>query len=306
MDIDLGTYNINVKAIEKAITKKTKAIFVAHTLGNPVDLKPILVLAKKYNLWLVEDNCDALGSEYNGKRTGSFGHISTCSFYPPHHITTGEGGAVLTSDKMLHKIIVSFRDWGRDCWCNTGEDDTCKKRFSRQYGDLPLGYDHKYVYSHIGYNLKMTDMQAAIGVAQIDKLAGFTKKRRQNFKILYDFFKKFEDYFILPETAVGSNPSWFGFPVLVKQNAPFSRANIVDYLEKNRIATRMLFGGNLTRQPAYMSMKFRKVGSLRKTDIVMNDLFWVGVYPGLSKDELGFIMETVEKFIEKNKIKRGK
>jgi CDP-6-deoxy-D-xylo-4-hexulose-3-dehydrase len=299
IDISLGTYNIIATQIEKAITKKTKAILIAHTLGNPVNLSLILKITQKHNLWLLEDNCDSLGSQYKGKYTGTFGHISTCSFYPPHHITMGEGGAVLTNNSLLSRIIMSLRDWGRDCWCESGRDNTCKKRFSQKFGNLPYGYDHKYVYSHIGYNLKVTDMQAAIGTAQLEKLPEFIEARKGNFKYLYKVFKAYDDYFMLPEAEQNSLPSWFGFPVLVKTNAPFKRSDIVNYLEQRRIATRMLFGGNLIKQPAYKNIKYRVSGSLRNTDFVMNNLFWIGVYPGLNKQMLSYIKKTVDAFFRK-------
>ncbi|MFA5095950.1 MAG: lipopolysaccharide biosynthesis protein RfbH [Candidatus Omnitrophota bacterium] len=299
IDVRLGTYNINTAQIEKAVTKRTKAIFVAHTLGNPVNLRDIVGLAKKYRLWFIEDNCDALGSKYQGKYTGAFGDISTCSFYPAHHITMGEGGAVLTNDPRLRKIIISLRDWGRDCWCETGTDNTCKHRFSRKFGRLPYGYDHKYVYSHIGYNLKVTDMQAAIGCAQLDKLPKFIKARKNNFKFLYDVLTSYGDYFALPEPEKYSEPSWFGFPVLVKETAPFKRADIVNYLEHKKIATRMLFGGNLTKQPAYQNIRHRVSGGLKNTDLVMHNLFWLGVYPGLTMPMLAYIKKTLEGFLEK-------
>jgi len=298
IDIDLGTYNIKAENIEKVITKKTKAIFIPHTLGNPAELGKILRIVKKYNLWFIEDNCDALGSKYNGRYTGTFGHISTNSFYPAHHITMGEGGAVLTNDALLNRIIMSYRDWGRDCWCQAGHDNTCGKRFAQKFGSLPFGYDHKYVYSQIGYNLKVTDMQAAIGVAQLEKLPGFTEARIRNFNLIYSGLKKYERYFILPQAAKNSEPSWFGFPLLVKSSAQFTRADIVLHLEKNKIATRMLFGGNLTKQPAYQGVKFRIAGDLRNTDLVMNNLFWIGVYPGISKVHISYIICVFEKFIK--------
>lgn len=297
IDIELGTYNIQVDKIEKAISEKTKAIFIAHTLGNPVNLDKIVEIVKRHNLWLIEDNCDALGSEYNGRYTGTFGHISTCSFYPPHHITMGEGGAVLTNDSNLKKIILSFRDWGRECWCEPGCDNTCGKRFSWQFGKLPFGYDHKYVYSHIGYNLKITDMQAAVGVAQLEKLPKFIQKRRANFKTLFNNLKRYERYFILPQATKNSNPSWFGFPITVKDNASFTRDEIVKYLEQNKVATRMLFGGNLTKQPAYQDIKYRVFDTLKNTDLVMNNLFWIGVYPGISNNMLKYILECFDKFL---------
>lgn len=310
IDIDLGTYNIQVDKIEKAISKKTKAIFVAHTLGNPANLEKILKITKKHNLWFIEDNCDALGSKYGSvgssqgkwKYTGTFGDISTSSFYPAHQITMGEGGAVLTNDLKLKRIIASFRDWGRDCWCESGHDNTCGKRFSWQLGKLPFGYDHKYIYSHIGYNLKITDMQAAIGVAQLKKLPSFIGLRKRNFDYFYKFFKKYKKYFLLPKPEKNSQSCWFGFPLLVKKTAPFTRNEIVNYLEENKIATRMLFGGNLTKQPAYQDIKYRIFGSLRNTDLVMNNLFWIGVYPGITNEKFRYIKKTIERFF-KSKLK---
>jgi CDP-6-deoxy-D-xylo-4-hexulose-3-dehydrase len=298
IDVKLGTYNIDPGKIEKTINKKTRAIFTAHTLGNPIAIDEIKKIVKKYNLWWIEDNCDSLGSKYRGRYTGTFGDISTSSFYPPHHITMGEGGAVLTNDPVLRRIIMSFRDWGRDCWCETGQDNTCRKRFSQKFGDLPYGYDHKYVYSHIGYNLKVTDMQAAIGVAQLKKLPGFIEKRKKNFKFLYSIFKEYKDYLILPEPEKYSEPSWFGFPVLVKESAPFKRADVVNYLESRKIATRMLFGGNLTKQPAYKNTRYKIIGSLEKTDLVMNNLFWIGVYPGLTNQMLSYTKKTIVDFFK--------
>ncbi|MDP8229907.1 MAG: lipopolysaccharide biosynthesis protein RfbH [Candidatus Gorgyraea atricola] len=298
VDINLGTYNIQAERIEKAISKKTKAIFIAHTLGNPADMDKILKIVKRHKLWFIEDNCDSMGSRYRKKYTGAFGHIATCSFYPSHHITMGEGGAVLTNDLLLKRIILSFRDWGRDCWCEPGHDNTCGKRFSQQFGGLPDGYDHKYIYSHIGYNLKITDMQAAIGVAQLKKLPGFIRARKENFKFLYAFFKKYERYFVLPLEAKNSDPSWFGFPVLVKKDAPFTRNETVKYLEKNKIATRMLFGGNLIKHPAYENIKYRIHGSLKNTDMVMDNLFWIGVYPGIKKEQIEFICSIFDKMLK--------
>jgi CDP-6-deoxy-D-xylo-4-hexulose-3-dehydrase len=299
VDIKSPTFNIDPELIEGAVTSKTKAIFIPHTLGSPADLDKILKIVKKYNLWLVEDNCDALGSKFNGKYTGTFGDISTCSFYPAHHITMGEGGAVLTNNLELKKIIASFRDWGRDCWCEPGCDDTCKKRFSWKLGDLPPGYDHKYIYSHIGYNLKITDMQSAIGLAQLKKLPKFIKDRKNNFNSLYKFLKKYEKYLILPEAEKNSDPAWFGFPVLVKETAPFKRGEIVNYLEENKIATRMLFGGNLLKQPAYKNIKFRTDGNLKNTNLAMNDLFWIGVYPGITKEKINYVLGILGNFFEK-------
>lgn len=299
IDVELGTYNINVSKIEKAITKKTKAIFVAHTLGNPVDLDKIMKIVKEYKFWFIEDNADSLGSKYKDGYTGTFGHISTCSFYPAHMVTMGEGGAVLTNDSLLRRILLSFRDWGRDCFCEPGHDNTCGKRFSQQFGKLPFGYDHKYVYSHIGYNLKITDMQAAVGCAQLKKLNGFIRARKRNFDYLYNNLERYERYFILPKATKNSEPSWFGFPILIKENAPFTRADIVNYLEKNKIATRMLFGGNLAKQPAYQETKYKTLGTLKNTDLVMDNLFWIGVYPGLTDNMLKFILECFNKFFSK-------
>lgn len=306
VDIKLGSYNIKTDKIEKAISPKTKAIFIAHTLGNPADIKKILKVTNKYGLWLIEDNCDALGSKYNGRYTGAFGDISTFSFYPAHHITMGEGGAILTNSPELKRIVASLRDWGRDCWCEPGKDNSCKKRFSWKLGDLPFGYDHKYVYSHIGYNLKITDMQAAIGVAQLKKLPRFIKDRQKNFNSLYDFLKKYEKYFILPEAEKNSSPSWFGFPILVKESAPFERADIVNYLEKNKIATRMLFGGNLLRQPAYQNIKCRVPRDLKNTDLVMKNLFWIGVYPGIKQRQLSYVRKIFSGFLSKYKMLSAK
>ncbi|MCG2712468.1 MAG: lipopolysaccharide biosynthesis protein RfbH [Candidatus Omnitrophica bacterium] len=300
IDIELATYNIDPVKIKKAISKKTKAIFVAHTLGNPFNLEAVLKIAKKHDLFIIEDNCDALGSKYKDRFTGTYGHIATLSFYPAHHMTMGEGGAVLTSDLVLRRALLSLRDWGRDCWCGPGEDNSCNKRFTQQHGKLPYGYDHKYVYSHIGYNLKVTDMQAAIGVAQLKKLKGFIEKRKDNFAFLHKSLKKFEKYLLLPQATKNSDPSWFGFSILVKENAPFSRNDIVNHLEDSKIATRMLFGGNLTKQPAYAGVKMKVVGKLKNTDLVMNNLFWIGVYPGLTKKMLNYIWGQFDIFFKKN------
>ncbi len=298
LDVKMGTYNIKVDLIEDAITENTKAIFVPHTLGNPVDLKNLMKIAKNNDLWFVEDNCDALGSKYNSKFTGSFGHISTCSFYPAHHITMGEGGAVLTDDPILKEIIASFRDWGRDCWCEPGCDNTCGKRFGWQLGKLPYSYDHKYVYSHVGYNLKVTDMQAAVGVEQLKKLPKFIETRKANFKKIYNELKTYEKYLVLPKKDKKSDPSWFGFPIMVKEDAPFSRNDIVEHLEKNKIATRMLFGGNLIKQPAYENINYRIVDSLSNTDKVMKQLFWVGVYPGITEEKMDYMINEFVSFFK--------
>jgi len=296
VDVDLGTYNIQADKIEKAISKKTKAIFVPHTLGNLVNISKISKIAKKYGLWFIEDSCDALGSLYKNKYTGTFGDMATFSFYPAHHLTMGEGGAVVTDDALLRKILLSFRDWGRDCWCEPGTDNSCGRRFLQKSGKLPFGYDHKYVYSHIGYNLKVTDMQAAVGVAQLKKLPKFIKARKKNFKSLYQHLKKYEEYLLLPQILNKADPSWFGFPLFVKKQSPFSRNDIVKFLEDNKIATRMLFGGNLIKQPAYKNMRFRVAGSLKNTDAVMNNLFWIGVYPGIDDQRLKYICRIFEKF----------
>ncbi len=299
VDVDLGYYNANVEEIKKAISPKTKAIFLAHTLGNPYDLDAIAAICKEHNLWLIEDNCDALGSIYNGKYTGTFGHIATCSFYPAHHITLGEGGALLTNDEILAKIIRSMRDWGRDCWCRTGNDNTCGMRFGWQLGDLPYGYDHKYIYSEIGYNLKVTDIQAALGVAQLEKLPDFVAKRKANFKTLYNALKKFEDYFVLPKWLDNADPSWFGFLLTVKEGLSFDRDTLVKFLLDKQIATRYLFAGNITKQPYFIDNKieYRVVGELKNTDLVMNNTFWIGVYPGLTAEMMEYVAASFEEFV---------
>jgi CDP-6-deoxy-D-xylo-4-hexulose-3-dehydrase len=298
IDVDIGTYNIQVDKVEDAITKKTKAIFLAHTLGNPFNLEKVLEICEKFNLWLIEDSCDALGSKYNNQYTGAFGHIATFSFYPAHHITMGEGGALVTNDSELKKLIVSFRDWGRDCWCEPGCDNTCNKRFEWKLGSVPFGYDHKYIYSHVGYNLKATDMQAAIGVEQLKKLPLFIKARQKNFKLLYDGLKKYEKYFILPEMESKADPSWFGFIISVRKNAGFTRNEIVKYLENNKIATRMLFAGNIIRHPSFKDVNYRVYENLNNTDFIMNNTFWIGVYPGLISEMIDYIINKIKKFIK--------
>ena len=298
VDVQLGTYDATMESIEAAIGPKTKAIVMAHTLGNPFNLDGVMSIAKEHNLFVVEDTCDAVGATYNDKPVGSFGDISTTSFYPAHHITMGEGGCVLVKSAPMKKIVESFRDWGRDCWCPPGNDDTCGRRFDWQLGELPYGYDHKYVYSHIGYNLKLTDMQAAVGVAQLKKLPDFIEARRHNFNRLYAGLKKFEEVLILPETTPNSNPSWFGFAITIRPGAPFSRLELVQHIESRRIGTRLLFGGNLMRQPAYIGMPHRVVGPLTNADIITDNTFWLGVYPGLNDEMVDFMVATVAEFIE--------
>ncbi len=297
VDVDIPTYNIDVDMMRKAITEKTKCIFIAHTLGNPFNLDAVTELARQHNLWVIEDNCDAFGSKYNGKYTGTFGHISTISFYPAHHITTGEGGAVCTNDEQLGKIIKSFRDWGRDCYCAGGENNTCGKRFSQQFGTLPYGYDHKYVYSEIGFNLKMTDMQAAIGAAQMDKLSLFCERRKTNFRELKRIFTKYSDYFILPKATENSDPAWFSYIVTVKENAPFKRDELTKYLNDNLIETRNLFAGNIVRQPAFIGKNYRIADHLNNSDYIMNNTFFLGTYPGNKVEKLNYIEKILDKFI---------
>jgi CDP-6-deoxy-D-xylo-4-hexulose-3-dehydrase len=297
VDVELETYNLDVSQLEAAIGPRTRAVIAAHTLGNPFDLDAVVDFAKRHDLWLIEDNCDALGSTYHGKPTGSFGDFGTLSFYPAHHITMGEGGAVLTNRPTLKLLIESFRDWGRDCWCEPGEDDTCGLRFEHQLGSLPRGYDHKYIYTHVGYNLKVTDMQAAVGVAQLAKLQAFVEARKRNWQLLYDGLKPFEDILLLPRATEHSDPSWFGFPITVRDEAPFDRNEVVRHLEERRIATRLLFGGNLTRQPAYEGLEFRTVGDLPRSDVVMNRSFWIGVYPGLTEEMIAFVVSEFERFV---------
>ncbi len=297
LDVTLPTYEIDVSQLEAARSEKTKAVFVAHTLGNVFDLDAVTDFVKKHNLWLIEDCCDALGSTWKGRRVGTFGDIATVSFYPAHHITLGEGGAVLTDKPNLQVLIESFRDWGRDCWCEPGKDNTCGKRFDWQLGSLPCGYDHKYTYSHIGYNLKATDMQAALGVSQIAKLPQFIERRRQNFGHLHSALRSLEEFLLLPEATPGSDPSWFGFPIGIREGSPFDRNSLTRALESQKIATRLLFGGNLLRQPAYEGSEYRVIGDLKNTDYVMNNVFWIGVYPGLTYTMLDFVAKTVFEFV---------
>ncbi|MBI4979774.1 MAG: lipopolysaccharide biosynthesis protein RfbH [Spirochaetes bacterium] len=314
VDVSVGTYNAVVEHIEEAVSKKTKAIFLAHTLGNPFDIDGIRSIAKKHKLWLIEDNCDALGSEYKGRKTGTFGHIATCSFYPAHHITMGEGGAVLTDDPELYRIIMSMRDWGRDCWCPPGKDNTCSRRFEQKLGNLPTGYDHKYTYSHLGYNLKITDWQAAIGCAQLDRLPEFIRKRREHFTMLSDGLKKHDDVFVLPTATDGSSPSWFGFLLTLKDTAGFSKFDLVQHLEAKGVGTRQLFAGNMLRQPAFVyneiPMRIRSsklIASHRLSDkhytllpgteTIMNNTFWIGLWPGLNAQTIRSAIDALAGFI---------
>jgi CDP-6-deoxy-D-xylo-4-hexulose-3-dehydrase len=299
IDVDIPTYNIKVEDIEKAITPKTKAIMLAHALGNPFNLSVVMAIAKKYNLWVVEDDCDSLGAIYEGKKTGTFGDLATLSFYPAHHITMGEGGAVLVNNASLKKITESFRDWGRDCWCPPGKDNTCGERYCQKLGDLPEGYDHKYTYSHIGFNLKVTDMQAAVGLSQLTKADYFVARRKENHTILSEMFKEFEEHFILPVATENSEPSWFGFMLTVREGSPIDRNKFVEYLEQNKIGTRLFFGGNLLKQPAYYNLNYRKIDDLKNTDLLMNNSFWLGVWPGLNQVHYDYIIDKVRKYINK-------
>ena len=298
IDVTLPTFEVDVTQLEAALSPKTKAVMIAHTLGNPYDLDAVSAFCKKNKLWLVEDCCDAVGALYNGKKVGTYGDIATVSFYPAHHITMGEGGAVMTDNPTLKILIESFRDWGRDCWCEPGKDNTCGKRFDWELGDLPCGYDHKYTYSHIGYNLKLTDMQAAVGVSQLKKLPRFIAARRKNFDYLYAGLKRFEDVLMLPSSTPGSEPSWFGFPLAVKPGGAFTRDQLTRHLDEAKIGTRLLFGGNLVRQPAYEDIEKRVVGDLENTDFVMRNVFWIGLYPGLTEPMLDYTLRTIGEFIE--------
>lgn len=298
IDIELGTYNTTIQKIEEAFGPKTKGVFIAHTLGNPYDAKSVKEFANHHNLWFIEDNCDAVGSTLNNQLTGTFGDLSTISMYPAHHITTGEGGCVTTNSPNLKVLVESFREWGRDCWCEPGKDNTCGKRFEWQFQDLPFGYDHKYIYSHIGYNLKMTDFQAAIGNAQLDKLPNFIEIRRDNFHYLDSLLNPLSDFLLLPKATENTNPSWFGYPITLKSSCHFSRRDITTYLENNKIGTRLLFAGNLLRQPAYKHINHRIVGDLTNTDIVAENTFWIGIYPGITKDMLNYMATTISKFVQ--------
>ena len=303
VDVEIGTYNINLDHLKRALSPKTRAIFLAHTLGNPYNLDAIMEIVRTHNLWLIEDCCDALGSVYKGKMVGSFGHIATCSFYPAHHITMGEGGCVFTSDDVLARAARSIRDWGRDCYCAPGESNTCGKRFSGQYGKLPKGYDHKYVYSHVGYNLKVTEMQAAIGVEQMKKLPHFIARRKENFARWYEGFSKWSDCFILPLATEGADPSWFAFPITVKQTAPFSRTELTNFLNAHGVETRNLFAGNILMQPAYLNIEHRVApDGLTVTNMIMNDTFFLGTYPGLAKEQIDYALSLIAQIA---KDKRG-
>jgi CDP-4-dehydro-6-deoxyglucose reductase, E1 len=295
IDTHIPTYNGDAGQLEAARSDRTRAVMMAHTLGNPFDLDKVVEFCRRHNLWLIEDCCDALGSTYRGKLCGTFGDLATVSFYPAHHITMGEGGAVLTNAPLLKTLVESYRDWGRDCWCDPGKDNTCGKRFDWQLGELPRGYDHKYTYSHIGYNLKLSDMQAAVGVAQLKKLSGFIAKRRENFQRLRDGLRDLEKVLVLPEATSGSEPSWFGFPVAVRPDAPFTRDHVVRHLQANKISTRLLFGGNLVRQPAYRDVRHRRIGDLKNADFVMEQVFWIGVYPGLTGEQIQFMIDTLHR-----------
>lgn len=298
VDVELSTYNIKVEDLEPALSEKTKAIMIAHTLGNPFNLDSVMEFANRHDLFVVEDCCDAVGSTYKGKNVGTFGHLATVSFYPAHHMTMGEGGAVLTNDNELMRIATSFRDWGRDCYCGPGADNTCGKRFNMQYGKLPVGYDHKYVYSHIGYNLKVTDMQAAIGMAQLEKLPLFIEKRKMNFQKIKNVLKKYTKFLILPEATENSDPSWFGFPITVKENNKFYRNDLTIFLERNMIMTRLLFAGNVTKQPAYLDIECRVVKNLSNTDYIMNNTFFIGVYPGIDDEQITYISDVFDRFFK--------
>jgi CDP-6-deoxy-D-xylo-4-hexulose-3-dehydrase len=297
VDVELGTYNIDAGKIEEAISPRTKAIMLAHTLGNPYNLGVVTTLCRKYGLWLIEDCCDALGSTYQGKLVGGFGDIGTLSFYPAHHITMGEGGAVFTNNAELRQIAESFRDWGRDCYCPPGKDNTCGKRFCWKLGNLPEGYDHKYTYSHLGYNLKITDMQAACGLAQLDKAKDFIRKRKENFAFLKERLQSCEEFLLLPEATPNSDPSWFGFPITLKEAAPTNRVNLLTYLDQNKVGSRLLFAGNLTRQPYMIGRNFRVSGELNNTDTIMNNTFWIGVQPALTQEMLDFAASSIESFL---------
>lgn len=297
VDVSIPTYDAVIEQIEEAVSKKTRAIMMAHTLGNPFNVQAIMDICKRHNLWLIEDNCDALGSTYDGKRTGSFGDLATISFYPAHHITTGEGGAILAKSPLVRRQLESFRDWGRDCYCATGQDNTCQKRFAWQLGSLPEGYDHKYIYSHIGYNLKGTDLQAALGLSQLEKIESFHEARKRNFRFLYDALVKVPD-FIMPEATKNSDPSWFGFPITLKDESPINREELLRFLDSRLIGTRLMFAGNILRQPGYVDIPRRVIGNLENADKIMRRSFWLGVYPGLTQQMLEYVVENIFEFVE--------
>jgi CDP-6-deoxy-D-xylo-4-hexulose-3-dehydrase len=297
LDVTLPTYQVDVRQLDAALSDKTRAIVIAHTLGNPFDLKSVTEFARKHKLWLVEDCCDALGATFGGRKVGTFGDLATFSFYPAHHITMGEGGCVITDSPQLKTLVESFRDWGRDCWCDPGKDNTCGKRFDWQLGDLPFGYDHKYTYSHIGYNLKLTDMQAAIGLSQLQKLPRFIEARQRNFQRLREGLQDLQEFFVLPEATAGSEPSWFGFPVAVREEAPFQRERIIRYLDESKIGTRLVFGGNLIRQPAYRDVRYRTISDLKVSDFIMNQSFWIGVYPGLGAEAMTYMVDIFHRAV---------
>ncbi len=299
VDSEKYTYNINIEMMKEALSPKTKAVMIAHTLGNPFNVKEVLDFCNENSLYLIEDSCDALGAKFEGKNVGTFGTFGTFSFYPAHHITMGEGGAVVSNSGVNKKVLESMRDWGRDCWCAPGVNDTCGRRYDWQLGNLPYAYDHKYVYSNIGYNIKLTDLQSAVGITQLDKLENFITKRNENWSYLNNAFKSFEDYFYLPQPTLGSEPSWFGFPLTVKEDAPFSRTEIIQELDNNLIASRFIFGGNLLWQPAYQNVEHREVGKLTNSDLIALSSFWLGVFPGLTNQMLDFVIEVFDNFIKK-------
>ena len=298
IDVDLATHNVDASKLESALSEKTRAVIFAHTLGNPFNLGAVVEFCRRHKLWLVEDNCDALGSTYGGQLTSTFGDVATFSFYPAHHITMGEGGCVVTRSSRIRRAVETFRDWGRDCWCDPGKDNTCKKRFDWQLGELPPHYDHKYIYSHIGYNLKLTDMQAAVGVSQLRKLPGFIEARKRNWQRLHDGLKSLDEWFILPAPTPGSDPSWFGFLLTIRPGAPFARNELIRVLDEKKIATRLMFAGNLLRQPAYIGIQHRVVGDLANTDVIMKNSFWVGVYPGLTDEMIDYVLHMVARFVK--------
>ncbi len=294
VDVTLPTYNVDVTQLEQAYSPRTRAIMLAHTLGNPFNLKAVTDFARKHDLWLIEDCCDAVGATYQGKMVGTFGELATVSFYPAHHLTMGEGGCVLMDQAHLKTLVESFRDWGRDCWCQTGQDNTCGRRFGWQFGSLPEGYDHKYVYSHLGYNLKVTDMQAAVGLAQLSRLEEFLRVRQHHFHLLREGLQDLEEVFVLPEATPGSQPAWFGFPLTLRESAPFTREDLLRYLNARKIGTRLLFAGNLTRQPYFSGLKYRIAGELKNSDLIMNRTFWLGVYPGLTEKHTHYVVECLK------------